>query len=163
MNLTSISIRRMALQDLEQVYEIDRLSFSLPWTKNSFLFELEKNDVAWCWVAEVDRADLEKKVVGMAVVWQVVDEAHIATIAVHPDYRRQGIGEKIMTTILDHARQAGMRFVTLEVRESNEIAQMLYRKLGFKVVGVRSRYYRDTNEDALIMSLTLSSDLMDRE
>jgi ribosomal-protein-alanine N-acetyltransferase len=157
MNLSSVFIRRMQPQDLERVHEIDCLSFSLPWPKKSFEFELMENDVAWCWIAEVPHQVFHNLVVGLAVVWQIVDEAHIATIAVHPDYRAKGIGKKLMATLLYHAKQAGMQSATLEVRETNEIAQAMYHKFGFKVKGRRPRYYHDTNEDALIMSLELTT------
>jgi [ribosomal protein S18]-alanine N-acetyltransferase len=157
MNLSNMLVRRMQVQDLERVHEIDRLSFTLPWPKKSYIFELEQRDVAWCWVAEMFQPDQTALIVGMAVVWQVVEEAHIATIAVDPDFRNQGIGKKLMATILYHAKQAGMRSMTLEVRETNEIAQDMYLKFGFEVKGRRHRYYHDTKEDALIMTMNFHS------
>jgi ribosomal-protein-alanine N-acetyltransferase len=90
-------------------------------------------------------------IIGFAGLWLMVDEAHITTIALHPDYRRQGLGEFLLTSLIDIAYRIGARWVTLEVRVSNYIAQNLYRKYGFREAGLRHRYYSDNQEDALIM------------
>ena len=92
-----------------------------------------------------------RRVVGYAGLWLMVDEAHITTIAVHPKYRGEGVGELLLLRIIDTAEDVGARWLTLEVRKSNEIAQALYRKYTFKEMGVRRRYYSDDGEDALIM------------
>lgn len=92
-----------------------------------------------------------KRVVGYAGLWLMVDEAHITTIAVTPDYRGFGVGELLLLGLIDISRQIGARYLTLEVRVSNTLAQNLYRKFLFKETGVRRRYYSDDNEDALIM------------
>jgi len=89
--------------------------------------------------------------VGFAGLWLMVDEAHITTIAIHPDYRRRGLGELLLVSLIDIAYDIGARWVTLEVRVSNYTAQNLYRKYGFHESGVRHRYYSDNQEDALIM------------
>ena len=81
----------------------------------------------------------------------VMDEAHITTIGVHPDYRRRGIGEQLFTALLEEARARGVRRATLEVRESNRGAQSLYAKYGFVPIARRRRYYSDTDEDAIVM------------
>ena len=141
-------IRRMTLADIPTVHEIDMLSFSLPWSERSFRFELTENPVARGWVAEVDG-----KISAMLVLWFIVDEAHIATIAVHPDFRRQGIGEHILLHALKDVQGEGARRAFLEVRIGNLAAQAMYKKYGFEVAGVRPRYYRDNNEDALLMNL----------
>jgi [ribosomal protein S18]-alanine N-acetyltransferase len=148
----SLRIRRMELTDLEKVLEIDQLSFSLPWPKSTFRFELVENELSRCWVGELERLFKPVEVVSMAVVWMVVNDAHIATIAVHPAFRRLGIAKQMMAHIIQAAEDEKMDSVTLEVRVSNEAAQNLYAQFGFKVVGKRPRYYRDTNEDALIMT-----------
>lgn len=152
---TNVTIRRMRSEDLAQVHEIDQLSFTLPWPKRSFNFELNRKDVSWCWVAELDDPAVNHLIVGMSVVWLIVDEAHIATFAVHPDYRAMGIGKRLFASILSHAKKAGIQTAILDVRETNKIAQGLYSKFGFEVTGRRKRYYLDTREDALIMSLSL--------
>ncbi len=90
-------------------------------------------------------------IVGFAGLWLMVDEAHITTIATHPDFRRKGLGELLLVSLIDIAYEIGARWVTLEVRISNYPAQNLYRKYGFREAGVRRRYYSDNQEDALIM------------
>jgi ribosomal-protein-alanine N-acetyltransferase len=142
------SFRRMVLEDVPAVHEIDRLSFSLPWPERSFRYEIAENPVSRGWVADVDG-----RVAAMLVLWLVEDEIHIATIATHPDFRRQGIGESLMIEALQAARVEGARRVFLEVRAGNLGAQALYKKYGFIVDGVRLRYYKDNNEDAILMSL----------
>ena len=142
-------IRRMRLEDVPAVHEIDVLSFSLPWPERSFRYEVTENPVSRGWVAEVDG-----RIAAMLVLWLVVDEAHIATIATHPDFRRQGIGERIMIEALIAAREEGAHRAFLEVRASNVAAQTLYEKYGFVVDGRRPRYYKDNFEDAILMSLT---------
>ena len=141
-------IRRMTLVDVPTVHEIDLLSFSLPWPERSFRFEITDNQVSRGWVAEVDG-----KIAAMLVLWFIVDEAHIATIAVHPDFRRQGIGEQILLHALQAARDEGASRAFLEVRAGNSAAQAMYKKYGFYVAGVRPGYYKDNNEDAFLMNL----------
>ena len=142
-------VRRMTLEDIPAVHEIDSLSFSLPWPERSFRFELAENPAARGWVAEADG-----RIAAMLVLWFIIDEAHIATIATHPDYRRQGIGEKILIHALREVHAEGARRAFLEVRASNTAAQSMYKKYGFIVDGLRPKYYRDNNEDAILMSLT---------
>src|SRR4030067_1421735 len=89
----------------------------------------------------------------MIVMWLIVDEAHIATLAVEPEYRRQGIGRNLLATALREAAHIGMREATLEVRANNLAAQRLYQKFMFEIVGFRPHYYRDNSEDALIMTM----------
>jgi ribosomal-protein-alanine N-acetyltransferase len=140
--------RRMTVEDIQAVHEIDMLSFSLPWSERSFRFELTENPVSRGWVAEVNG-----QIAAMLVLWFFVDEAHIATIAVHPDFRRQGIGEEILIHALQAAQDEGARRAFLEVRAGNAAAQGMYKKYGFEVTGVRPGYYKDNNEDALLMNL----------
>jgi ribosomal-protein-alanine N-acetyltransferase len=144
----NIIYRRMTLEDVPVVHEIDLLSFSLPWPERSFRFEISENPVARGWVAETDG-----HIVAMLVLWRIIDEAHIATIATHPDFRRQGIGERLMIEALLRAREEGARHAFLEVRAGNLAAQTLYNKYGFITTGVRPRYYKDNDEDAILMDL----------
>jgi [ribosomal protein S18]-alanine N-acetyltransferase len=90
-------------------------------------------------------------IIGFAGLWLMVDEAHITTIATHPDYRRRGLGEFLLVGLMDIAYSISAKWVTLEVRASNATAQNLYYKYGFREAGVRRRYYNDNQEDALIM------------
>jgi ribosomal-protein-alanine N-acetyltransferase len=144
----NVYIRRMTLDDIPAVVALDRISFSLPWPERSFRFELGDNPASRCWVAEVDG-----RLAGMVVAWLFVEEAHIATIATHPDFRRQGIASKLLTHTLQSAMREGARSSFLEVRESNASAQDLYRKFGYVEVGRRKRYYKDNDEDAILMNL----------
>lgn len=144
----NVRIRKMTLDDIPVVVQLDQISFSLPWPERSFRFELTDNPASRCWVAETDG-----HVVGMIVGWLLVDEMHIATIATHPGYRRQGIASKLLTHTLLQSMQEGARSSFLEVRESNLAAQEMYRKFGYEQAGRRRRYYRDNDEDAILMVL----------
>jgi ribosomal-protein-alanine N-acetyltransferase len=138
----------MTLEDVPAVHEIDTFSFSLPWSERSFRFEVTENPASRGWVADVDG-----RIAAMLVLWVIIDEAHIATIAVHPDFRRRGIGEQILLHALRAAQDDGARRAFLEVRAGNSAAQAMYKKYGFVADGVRPRYYKDNNEDAILMSL----------
>ncbi len=157
MNQTSdipapLSIRYMRLSDLEQVQAIDRISFSLPWPTSAFHYELMENKNSLPMVAEIDQSNGNKLVVATVIVWMVLDEAHIATLAVLPEYRQRGIGQKLLARALLEAIQKGARLATLEVRANNQVAQSLYRQFSFEIVGRRPRYYKDNYEDAVIMT-----------
>jgi len=138
----------MTLEDVPAVIALDKLSFSLPWPERSFRFELTDNPASRCWVYELDG-----KIVGMIVAWLLVDEAHIATIATHPDHRRQGIARKLLTYALRYMSKEGAVASFLEVRENNTPAQEMYREFGYEAVGRRKKYYKDTGEDAILMAL----------
>ena len=153
MSSAILQIRPMQLEDIAQVRTIDQLSFSMPWPESAYRYELSENKFSRCWVAELVTAEGSNKIAGMVVEWLIIDEAHIATIAVHPDQRGQGIGRALLITALENAIRLGMGQVTLEVREGNLVAQNLYRRFGFVEVGRRARYYRDNQEDALIMTV----------
>ena len=142
-------IRKMTLDDVPDVVDLDQKSFSLPWPERSFRFELTDNPASRCWVAEV-----EDKIVGMIVVWLIVDEAHVATIATHPDFRRKGIAKRLLSHTLRKLIEQGARSSFLEVRESNRAARELYRKFGYEETGRRPRYYKDNDEDAILMNLS---------
>jgi ribosomal-protein-alanine N-acetyltransferase len=137
----------MALEDLPTVQAIEQSSFTTPWPPHAYQSEIETNRLAEYLVARVG-----DRVVAYAGMWLMVDEAHITTFAVHPRWRRQRIGERLLLTLLDLARARRAREATLEVRLSNLPARRLYEKYGFRPVGLRPRYYSDDNEDALIMT-----------
>ncbi len=145
----------MQLEDVAQVHLIDQLSFSMPWPENAFRYELTQNSYSLCRVAETSKQDGTHFVVAESVVWLIMDEAHIATIAVHPDYRGRGISRLLLVSVLCECIRRGARISTLEVRANNQVAQALYRRFRFSVVGRRPHYYRDNNEDALIMTADL--------
>lgn len=150
----TVNIRAMHQEDLAEVEEIDRISFSTPWPASAYDYELNENENSLLWVAEVELSGSERRVVGMIVTWLILDEAHIANIAVHPAYRNQGIARKLLAHALQDAIQHGAHLATLEVRQHNLPAQALYRRFGFEITGRRIRYYRDNNEDALIMTVS---------
>jgi ribosomal-protein-alanine N-acetyltransferase len=136
------------MEDVPAVVELDQLSFSLPWPERSFRYELTDNPASRCWVYEQDG-----RIVGMLVAWLLIDEAHIATLATHPDYRRRGIAKQLLTHALRFMAREGAVSSFLEVRESNLAAQEMYRRFGFEVSGRRPRYYKDNDEDAILMTL----------
>lgn len=142
-----VLIEPMALGDLPSIHAIEQASFSAPWPANAYRSELEANRLASYLVARVD-----DDVVGYGGMWLMVDEAHITTFAIHPAWRRQHIGERLLLEFVDVSILRHAREMTLEVRLSNLPARHLYEKFGFRPVGVRPRYYSDDHEDALIMT-----------
>ena len=141
-------LRAMELADLDAVMAIDRLSFPTPTKLSLFQYELESNDLA-----HYQLLGAAETAVGFAGHWLLADECHISTIAVHPDWRRRGLGELLLLNILFLANEQAAQLATLEVRQSNQAAQALYCQYQFEIVGERRRYYRDTGEDALIMTV----------
>jgi ribosomal-protein-alanine N-acetyltransferase len=141
-------VRKMTLDDVAAVVDLDHRSFSLPWPERSFRFELTDNPASRGWVAQMDG-----EVVGMIVVWLIMDEAHVATLATHPDFRRQGIAKRLLSHALRDLMAEGARSSFLEVRATNLAAQEMYRKFGYRETGRRPRYYRDNDEDAILMTL----------
>ena len=148
-----LHIRPMVEDDLPQVIAIDRRSFALPWPESSYRFEMLENLSSFLKVADVMLPDESRLIVGVVVVWMILDEAHIATLAVDPNYRGQRIATRLMVSVMREIIRQQARLATLEVREHNTTAQRLYQKFGYKIVGRRSRYYKDNQEDALIMTI----------
>jgi ribosomal-protein-alanine N-acetyltransferase len=142
-----VAIEPMRLDDLAPVQLIEKASFSAPWPPHAYRTELESNRLAHYLVVRVGST-----VVGYAGLWLMVDEGHITTFAIHPAWRRQKLGERLLIALLDLASDRHAREATLEVRLSNLPARRLYEKYGFRPVGLRPRYYSDNNEDALIMT-----------
>ena len=137
----------MTLDDVEDVHRIERASFPVPWPDYAFRQELQTNRLAhYLVVRAADQA------VGYAGLWMMVDEAHITTFAVLPQWRRHGVGGRLLVELMRMARDLGARVATLEVRLSNGPARSLYQRFGFRPVGIRPRYYSDNGEDALIMT-----------
>jgi [ribosomal protein S18]-alanine N-acetyltransferase len=152
-DLFPLTFRPMTLADVARAHEIDVLSFSLSWSERSYRFEITENRNSINLVAEISGPADGASIIGMIVIWVILDEAHVATIAVHPDYRGHRIGQKLLANGLAAAYERGARLAYLEVRKGNITAKNLYEKFGFKVVGDRPRYYKDNNEDALLMTL----------
>jgi len=145
-------LRGMSFKDLDQVVALEKMIFPSPWSKQAFINELVLNTFAQTWVA-VNR---QNRVVLYLIAWHILDELHIANIAVSPEYRRQGLAQWTLTVLLQEAQKRGIKVAYLEVRVSNKAAIQLYKKFGFKVVGLREKYYKEENEDALLMSLDLN-------
>lgn len=143
--LEKIEITPMTIADLDEVYEIEKISFSMPWTKQMWMDEMIKSQIANHLVARLDG-----KILGYAGFWLIIDEAEIVNIAVHPEYRRKGIGNLLLKELLNLAKTKEAKLVTLEVRETNESAKKLYSKSGFQLIAIRKKFYKDTNEDALV-------------
>jgi len=146
-------IRRMREGDLDAVREIERLSFSNPWSDNTFRGEIQNTAISFPMVV-VRRPGEE--VVGYVIYWRIRDDVQVNNIAVHPDCRGLGLGEAMMRFAIASSREAGATFITLEVRQSNTSALTLYRKLGFEIMGTRKNYYTKPDEDAYVMALVLS-------
>ncbi|MEX1070999.1 MAG: ribosomal protein S18-alanine N-acetyltransferase [Anaerolineales bacterium] len=146
-------LRAMRSADIKQVHVLEERIFPTPWSLNSYQFELERNPASEQWVIETLTENEVWQVVAYSVCWLLGDEVHIANIAVDPDFRRQGFGRRLLVHILARAAQDSFESATLEVRSGNQAAQALYTSFGFHVVGRRKRYYRDNNEDALLMQL----------
>lgn len=144
-------IKPMSVDDIDQIMEIENVSFPTPWHEKIFEMELKKPRT----LHSVCKNN--NKVVGYLVSWMLYDEIHILNVAVHPDCRRNGIAKKLIDYTITHFANKGAITVILEVRTSNKAAQNLYEKLGFKTLRARKNYYTDTGEDALVMMLDISS------
>lgn len=181
-----MTLRPMTLDDLPFVTEIDRLSFPIPWSARTYEYEIAHNENAqmvvvthpiltppspngdrptsglWEWLKRLGGTPAPpppgEAVVGMGGCWCAVGEVHISTIAVHPHWRGQHIGELLLSGMIARGIALGASAAVLEVRVSNTVAQNLYRKYGFEVLMRRPRYYHDNNEDAFLMQI----DALDR-
>ena len=145
-----IEIVTMTEAHVAQIAQIEKLCFSDPWSENSISSELNSRISLWFVALDGD------SVAGYIGSQSVLDTADMMNVAVHPDYRRQGIGEKLVLVLAQALKEKGIRGLMLEVRESNVPAIALYEKLGFRQVGLRKNYYRAPKENALIMRKELS-------
>ncbi|HLB44423.1 MAG TPA: ribosomal protein S18-alanine N-acetyltransferase [Candidatus Limnocylindrales bacterium] len=140
-------VEPMRLEDVPAVHRIERASFPVPWPDFAFRQEIQTNRLAHYLVVRAG-----SQTVGYGGLWLMVDEAHITTFAVLPEWRRRGIGGRLMVALMQVALDLNARVMTLEVRLSNRAARALYAQFGFRPVGVRPRYYSNNAEDALIMT-----------
>jgi [ribosomal protein S18]-alanine N-acetyltransferase len=133
--------------DLDGVLAVEAETFTNPWTRDMYAWELQNRAVCHIYVARTAECD----VAGFCAFWLVFDEIHINNVAVRPEFRGRGMGTAVMRHVLEEARRLGARRATLEVRASNDGARRLYERLGFYVAGVRPNYYSSPVEDALIL------------
>ena len=150
-------IRPMERADVNRVHEIECTCFRSPWSKLALAGEL-RNDVAHYLVMEADGV-----ICGYGGMWLLFEEAHVTNVAIMPDYRGQGRGKRLMIAMMRHAVKRGAEKMTLEVRESNMVAQKLYAGLGFEQNGFRPGYYSDTGEGAQLLWNNDIQQTLDRE
>ena len=173
MNLDGLAyaVQPMRLTDIAVVSALEREVFSLPWSTSAFRYELEYHTASeylvlryMLWaesrIGLLDSARrlfrphrADSSLIGYGGYWMAFDEAHVATIAVCQAWRGRGLGEMLLLALMERALKRQAHFVTLEVRVSNVVAQNLYLKCGFEIVGRRKRYYSDNGEDAFIMTV----------
>lgn len=164
-------VRHMRIEDIPQVVAIDRAAFSSPWSANTYQFEINNHDTSQMvvieaynpntrpargplgWIHRLRNSHSSAVIVGYGGCWLIAGEAHISTIAVHPDHRGKGLGELLLVSMLQRAVSLNGEYSVLEVRVSNTNAQALYTKYEYKVVGRRKGYYRDDGEDAFLMEV----------
>lgn len=141
-----MKIVRASADHIDDLVAVENTSFKIPWSRQSLIDEIVNNSTAVYFCALSDNM-----AIGYGGMWQVLDEGHITNIAVHPQFRQNGVGSMLMEELLKEAQTRGITSLTLEVRKSNESAKSLYRKYGFEEGGARKAYYADNQEDAIIM------------
>ena len=141
-----LDITPMSLEDLATVLKIELRSFSTAWPANAFQTELRENKLAHYFIGRLDG-----EIVAYGGIWVIMEDSHVTTIAVDPDRRGLALGEQMLVQLLERAIELGASWITLEVRETNDVAQKLYRKYGFTTVSTRRGYYSDNDESALVM------------
>jgi len=147
-------IAPMTADDLDDIMDIERTSFRAPWSRQVFVEELDRD---WAHVDVLRSREPRSPVQAFVNYWLVRDEVHVLNVATHPTARRQGHAARLIEHVIAFAHRERCRYVTLEVRRSNQPAIRLYRKYGFRPVGIRPNYYIEDNEDAIVMLLELSA------
>jgi len=174
-------VQKMIPADVPAVAALEQITFTMPWSIHAFEYEVRNNPMAHFFVIRPgpqmlpeqrlhtaespswNRGSSPRTILGYGGLWLIVDEGHICTLAVHPNWRGRGLGELLLHTMIEQAMQLDAVVATLEVRASNHVAQSLYDKYGFVRVGLRKGYYADNHEDALIMTTEPLSSLAYRE
>lgn len=146
METLNLTIRRAQARDIDAILNIEKNCFASPWSRDSILSDLENNPCARYLACELDNS-----LIAYAGIWIILDEGHITNIAVLPEFRGLGIGKILFQRLLEYASNLGVNYSTLEVRQSNTIAQALYKGFGFFHVHTRKKYYEDNGEDAYLM------------
>ena len=147
-DLTSLSLEKLTLDDLDYLAELEEEIFPNPWSKKSLKFELahRSNSVSY-------KLNYNNRMIAYCFSWIVLNEFHIGNFAVIEEFRKKGIGNHLLKLIIEKGKELGANFFYLEVRKSNKPAIHLYEKYGFKVIGTRKEYYSDNKEDAIVMAL----------
>lgn len=174
---SSLTLRYMRVADLTQVMQIDHASFRPAWPERSYRFEINESTVSYMTVLVKTDGEPEPpprpwwrifprqsqngskptaEIVGYGGLWNIAEEAHVSTIASHPQHRGKGYGEVVLAGMIRRAIQLHAEYVVLEVRVSNSVAQALYRKYGFEVQDIKREYYQYDREDAYDMRLQLT-------
>lgn len=149
--LSELLLKPLIVDDLAAAVELDRQCLGGLWTIDGYRRELDSpNSELWGIARSLQQP---QSLIAMGCFWAILEEAHITLLAVVPDYRRQGLGSLLLSTLLERAKARGLERATLEVRKSNQAAIALYQKFGFKIAGTRKKYYQDNQEDALILWL----------
>lgn len=139
-------IRKAEAADVSGIEEVEKASFSVPWSYESLYHDIAENKLAFYIVAEIDG-----KVCGYVGIWKILEEGHITNVAVSPEYRRMHIASAMLSVLFEVTGQQGIERYTLEVRTGNRPAISLYEGFDFEEAGIRKGYYEDNGEDALIM------------
>ncbi|MHB8432801.1 MAG: ribosomal protein S18-alanine N-acetyltransferase [Candidatus Tyrphobacter sp.] len=142
----TLAISTMAQGDVPHVLRIEREAFATQWPADAFYNEIAANKLAHYFVGRYDG-----RIVAYGGIWVILEDAHVTTIAVGTQHRGRGFGETMLLRLVDEALARGASWMTLEVRESNVVAQQLYKKYGFTTVTARKAYYSDNDENALVM------------
>ncbi len=179
----SLTLRYMRVDDIPEVVAIDRVAFSMPWTAQSYTYEVAESPYSYMAVLEQaipatvrgwrrwlhrlsghnGQLPMTYRTIGYGGLWNIADEAHISTIAVHPDFRGKGYGELLLAGMIRRSILLNASYLVLEVRVSNHIAQNLYHKYDFTIAGTKRNYYHDDMEDAYDMRLDLlDGDVLNR-
>ena len=155
-----VLVEPMRVQDISYIELLEQACFPSPWSGDTYRNELAHNRLSSYWVLRPapGEADELPPILAYGGYWLMGQEAHIVTIATHPNYRRRGFGRRLLQEMIERAHAAGAIEITLEVRVGNHTAQEMYKKMGFLAVGVRKKYYHDNGEDALLMTLFLTGD-----
>ncbi|MGM0472201.1 MAG: ribosomal protein S18-alanine N-acetyltransferase [Bacillota bacterium] len=153
-NQNKLSVELMTAEDIEKVVEIETESFSDPWSEATFKQELYRNNYAHYLVVKK-----EAEVLGYVGSWIFIAQSHLTTLAIGVEYRQQGLATFLLDQLMTYLSEWGVKEISLEVRVSNQPARELYRKHGFREVGVKENYYQDNQEDAVLMYKALDEEL----
>ena len=152
--MKKIEIKPLTTALVDEVVTLDEICLGGLWQKEAYLREIgsDKSTLIALHLSE-SKPDMQTKIIGMACLWSIVDEAHITLLAIHPDYRRQGLGQLLLFKLLEDAISRGLAWSTLEVNANNSAAVNLYQKYGFQIAGKRKNYYQPAGDDALVLWL----------